>query len=78
MMLQEAEEGLLCQLVGMDVELGNLRQGGTQAATVLMSFNVLEADCDPSEGAADVADDPNEVGMGRAAGGEFLELLGLV
>jgi len=43
-MLQEAKEGLLCQLVSMDVELGNLRQGGSQAAIVLMAFNMLEAD----------------------------------
>jgi len=77
-MLQEAKEGLLCQLVSMDVELGNPRQGGSQAAIVLMSFNMLEADCNPGEGATDVVDSPNKVSMGRATGSKLLELLSLV
>ncbi len=77
-MLQEAEEGLLCQLISMDVELGKPWQGRSQAAIVLMSFNMLEADYNPGEGVADVADSPNKVSMGRATGGKLLELLSLV
>jgi len=77
-MLQEAAEGLLCQLVSMNVELSDPWQSGSQATVILMPFNVLEVDCNPGEGAMDVADGPNKISMSRATGGEFLELFGLV
>ena len=62
----------------MDVELGKPRQGRSQAAIVLMSFNMLEADDNPGEGAADVVDSPYKVSVGRATGGKLLEFLCLV
>jgi len=44
----------------------------------LMALHMLEVDSDAQEGTTDSADGTDEVGVGCAAGSEFLGLLGLV